>query len=60
MKANPDKCHFICSTDDKENIIVENRKIYNSPCEKLLGVRFDPNHTFDAHINHICKKKALN
>ena len=41
MKANPDKCHFICSTDDKVNITVENQKMCNSPCEKLLGVIFD-------------------
>ena len=27
MKANPDKCHFICSTDDKVNITVENQKM---------------------------------
>ena len=26
MKANPDKCHFICSTDDKMNITVETKK----------------------------------
>ena len=59
IKANPDKCHFICSTDDKVNIIVENQKICNSPCEKLLGVRFDSKLTFDAHINDICKKAGL-
>ena len=32
MKANPEKCHFTCSTDDKVNIIVEKQKICNSPC----------------------------
>ena len=41
MKANPDKCHFICSTADKVNLIVENQTIHNSKCEKLLGVKFD-------------------
>ena len=41
MKANPDKCHFICSTDDKVNMIVENQKMCDSPCENLLGVRFN-------------------
>ena len=56
MKANPDKCHFICSTDDKVNIIVENQKMCNISCEKLLGVRFDSKLTFAAHINDICKK----
>ena len=59
MKANSDESHFICSTDDKVNIIVENQKICNSPCEKLLGVRFDSKLTFDAHINDICKKADL-
>ena len=29
MKTNPDKCHLICSTDDKVNIIVENQKKCN-------------------------------
>ena len=59
MKANPGKCHFICSIDDKVNILVEKQKICNSPCEKLLGVRFDQKNTFDAHINDICKKAGL-
>ena len=59
MKTNPDKFHFICSIDDKFNIIVENQKICNSPCEKLLSVRFDSKLTFDAHINDICKKAGL-
>ena len=60
MKVNPGKCHFICSIDDKVNTIVENQKICNSPCQKLLGVRLDSNLTFDAHINGICKKADLN
>ena len=33
--------------------------MYNSPCEKLLSVRFDSKLTFDAHINDICKKADL-
>ena len=53
MKANQDKCHFICNTDDKVKIIAENQKICNSPCEKLLDIRFDLKLTFDAHINDI-------
>ena len=59
MKANPDKSHFICSADDKVNIIVENQKICNSPCVNLLGVKFDSRLTFDAHINDICQKAGL-
>ena len=56
MKAYPNKCHFICSTDDKVNIIVENQKKFNSPCEKLLGVIFNSKLTVDPHINDVCKK----
>ena len=35
IKANPDKCHFICSTNGAVNLIVENQIIDNSKCEKL-------------------------
>ena len=53
MKANPEKCHFICSTDDKVNIILKYPKILkyvNSPCQKL---------TFYDHINDICKNAGF-
>ena len=56
VKANPYKCQFICSTDDKVNMNVENQKICNSPYEKLLGVKFASKLTFDDYINEICKK----
>ena len=26
MKANPDQCHLICSTEDKLNVIADNQK----------------------------------
>ena len=35
MKANADMCHFICSSNLKTNIMVENQQIHNSTCEKL-------------------------
>ena len=38
MKANPDKCYFICSTNDKVNLIVQNQIIDKRKSEKLLGV----------------------
>ena len=59
MKANPDKCHFICSTNDTVNLIVENQITDNSKCEKSLGVKFDYKLTFNAHIDEICKKAGL-
>ena len=30
MKSNPDKCHFICSTNNTVNLIDENQIIDNS------------------------------
>ena len=36
MKANPDKCHFICSSSVKTSITIEIKQIRNSSCEKLL------------------------
>ena len=36
LKANPDKCHFTCSTNDTVNLIVENQIIDSSKCEKRL------------------------
>ena len=41
MKANPGKCHFICSSNVTTSIMIENEQIRNSSCEKLLGVFFD-------------------
>ena len=54
MKANPDKCHFICSSNVKTSIMIENKQIRTSFCEKLLGVFFDSKLTFQSHIDNIC------
>ena len=58
MKANPDKCHFICSSNLKTRIMIENGQIHNSIGEKLLGVFFDSKLTFQSHIDNICKKSS--
>ena len=59
MKANPDKCHFVCSSSVKVNISTENQNISNSASEKLLGVFFDRALKFQSHIDNICKKASL-
>ena len=58
MKANPDKCHFICSSNLKTSITKENRQIHNSTCEKLLGVFLNSKLIFQSHIDNIYKKPA--
>ena len=34
MKANPDECHFICSSSVNTSILIENKQIRNFSCEK--------------------------
>ena len=53
MKANLDKCHFICSSSVKTSIMIENKQIRNSSCEKL-----DSKLTFQSCIDNICKKAS--
>ena len=60
MKANPDKCPFICSTNDTVKLIVENQIIDKSKCEKLLGVKFNYKLTSNTYIDDICKSAGLN
>ena len=54
MKANPDKCNFICSSSVKTSIMIENEQIKKSSCEQILGVFFDSKLTFQSHIDNIC------
>ena len=58
MKPNPDKCHFICSTNTG-NLIVENQIINNHKYEKLLSVKLDYKLTLNVHIDGICKTAGL-
>ena len=58
MKANPDRCHFICSSSVKTSVMLENKQIRNSSCEKLLGGLFDSKLTSQSHIDNICKKPS--
>ena len=37
MKANPGKCHFLCSSNSEVSL----KKIKNSKLEKLLGIKLD-------------------
>ena len=41
MIANPDKCHFLCSSNREVSLTIENQIIKNSKFEKLLGIKLD-------------------
>ena len=55
MKANLDKCHFLCSSNIEVSLTIENRKIKNSKFKKLLGIKLD-SLNFNSHIYDICRK----
>ena len=53
MKANADKCHLLVSSNTAK---IEDFSIKNRTEEKLLGVKFDSNLSFENHVTSLCKK----
>ena len=41
MEANPDKCHFLCSSNREVSLTIKNQIIKNSKFEKFLDVKLD-------------------
>ena len=62
MKANPEKCHGILSSNTQREIRFVNASIASSASEKLLGITLDSELKFEEHINKICNRvnKKLN
>ena len=58
MKANPDKCHLLLSSNENCNALIGNYTIENSKQQKLLGVLLDNNLSFEKHINNLCTKAS--
>ena len=50
MKANPDKRHFLCSSNREVSLT---QIIKNSKFEKLLGIKLDSKLNFNSHIHDI-------
>ena len=58
MKANADKCHLLVSSGEVCTAKIEDLTIENSTKEKLLGVKFDSNLSFEGHVTSLCKKAS--
>ena len=56
MKANPDKCHFLCSLNREVSLTIDNQTIKNSKFEKLLDIKLDSKLNSNSHIHDICQK----
>ena len=58
MKANADKCHLLVNFEESCTAKIEDFSIKNSTEEKLLGVKFDSNLSFEGHVTSLCKKAS--
>ena len=58
MKATAHKCHLLVSYDESCTANFEDFSIKNSTEEKLLGVKFDSNLSFENHVASLCKKAS--
>ena len=56
MKANPDKYHFLCSSNSEVSSTIETLKIKNNKFEKLLDIKLYSKLNFNSHIHEICQK----
>ena len=50
MKANPDKCHRLVTTNSLTSVNINDFQITNSTEEKLLGIKFDSKLSFENHV----------
>ena len=62
MKANPEKCHVILSSNTQREIRFANASIASCPSKKSHRITLDSELKFEKHINKICNivNKKLN
>ena len=58
MKANPDKCHLLVTTNTLASVNINGFQITNSTEEKLLGIKFDSKLSFQNHVSRLYKKAS--
>ena len=59
LKANPDKFHLLLNETDKKCCIeIENFKIFNGNCKKVLGISIDNSLSFDNHVTELCRQAS--
>ena len=56
MKTNVHQCHLLVSSDGSCTARIENFDIKASSEEKMFGVKFDSNLSFENYDTSLCKK----
>ena len=56
LKANADKFQLLLSTNESEQININDTIIHSSNAEKLLGILIDNKLNFDKHVSSLCVK----
>ena len=56
MKANPNKCHLLLSTNQNKLVNINSNANHKSSSENLLGITIDTTLKFNIHVNNLCKR----
>ena len=58
LRANPDKCHLLISTDENVTWKIKNETITKCSNQKLLGILFNNKIDFDEHATSLHRKAS--
>ena len=60
MKANPDKCHLLVTTNALTSVNIHGFQITNSTEEKLPGIKFDSKVSFETMCQVSVRRQVKN